>query len=100
MTQEAKPIMARRDGNVSLLKPWVTALTIQAQGSLLSAIRGPDGDRTTLSTNGEGLLSAVTNPANETTSFEYAPGGLLSAVTGARGNLFKPALRALEQASR
>jgi hypothetical protein len=43
MTQEAKPIMARRDGNVSILKPWVTALTIQAQGALLSSIRGPDG---------------------------------------------------------
>jgi hypothetical protein len=43
MTQEAKPIMARRDGNVSLLKPWVTALTIQLQGTLLCAIRGPDG---------------------------------------------------------
>lgn len=43
MTHEAKPIMARRDGNVSLVKPWVEALTIQAQGSLLSALRGPDG---------------------------------------------------------
>ena len=43
MTQETKPTMARRDGNVSLLKPWVTAMTIQAQGSLLCALRGPDG---------------------------------------------------------
>ena len=40
---ESKPTMARRDGNVSLLKPWVTALTIQAQGTLVSALRGPDG---------------------------------------------------------
>ena len=43
MTEQAKPMMARRGGNVSVLKPWVGALTIQAQGALLSAIRGPDG---------------------------------------------------------
>jgi hypothetical protein len=40
---EAKPIMARRGGNVSLLRPWVATLTLQAQGGLLSAMRGPDG---------------------------------------------------------
>jgi len=39
---ESRPIMARRNGNVSLLKPWVTALTIQAQGCLVCALRGPD----------------------------------------------------------
>ena len=43
MSQEAKATMARRDGYVSLLRPWVTTLTMQAQGTLLCAIRGPDG---------------------------------------------------------
>ena len=43
MTHESKPILARRDGNVSVLKPWVTALTIQMQGTLVCALRGPDG---------------------------------------------------------
>jgi hypothetical protein len=41
-TQE-KVDMARRAGDVSILRPWVGTLTIQAQGVLLSALRGPDG---------------------------------------------------------
>ena len=43
MTPGAKPIMSRRDGNVSILRPWVSTLTIQAQGTLMGALRGPDG---------------------------------------------------------
>lgn len=39
----AKLDMARRDGDVSILRPWVGTLTLQAQGVLLSALRGPDG---------------------------------------------------------
>ena len=35
--------MARREGEVSILRPWVASLTLQAQGVLLSALRGPDG---------------------------------------------------------
>src|SRR5687767_291035 len=35
--------MARREGDVSILRPWVGTLTLQAQGVLLSALRGPDG---------------------------------------------------------
>ncbi len=41
--RRAKPTMSRRAGQVSLLRPWVSTLTLQAQGSLLSALRGPDG---------------------------------------------------------
>ena len=43
MSSDADSPMVRRDGGVSLLRPWVTTLTIQAQGSLVSALRGPDG---------------------------------------------------------
>lgn len=43
VNEHERPAMRRRDGDVSLLKPWVTALTIQAQGVLASCLRGPDG---------------------------------------------------------
>ncbi len=42
MTHESKPPLARRDANASVLKPWVTALPLQMQGSLVCALRGPD----------------------------------------------------------
>ena len=35
--------MTRRAGDLSILRPWVATLTLQAQGVLLSALRGPDG---------------------------------------------------------
>ncbi len=51
-----------------------------------TAVVGPFGQRTTLTTNAEGFLASVTSPGGRTTRMSYSTDGLLTGVTDPKGN--------------
>ena len=65
------------DGNVT---------GIEHSGDGPTAITAPDGQRTTLSVDGDGYLSGVTNPAREIITLSYSADGLLTQYQDANGN--------------
>jgi RHS repeat-associated protein len=72
------------DGSVAASD--MTTMEWDEETGHLTAIIGPDGQRTEFTMDANGYLASVTDPAGDTTTYVHTSDGLLTSSTDAKGN--------------